>query len=125
MSKEAFAAAQGAPPVGPYSPGVVSDGLVFVSGQVPLDAAGNVVGESAAEQARQSLENLRALLAARGLTMDAVLKTTIFLTDLGDFAAVNDVYASFFSPPYPARSTVQVGALPKGVKVEIEAIARQ
>jgi len=125
MSKEAFAAAQGAPPVGPYSPGVVSDGLVFVSGQVPLDAAGNVVGQSAAEQARQSLENLRALLAARGLTMDAVLKTTIFLTDLGDFAAVNDVYASFFSPPYPARSTVQVGALPKGVKVEIEAIARQ
>jgi len=125
MSKEAFAAAQGAPPVGPYSPGVVSDGLVFVSGQVPLDAAGNVVGESAAEQARQSLENLRALLAARGLTMDAVVKTTIFLTDLGDFAAVNDVYASFFSPPYPARSTVQVGALPKGVKVEIEAIARQ
>jgi len=104
---------------------VVSDGLVFVSGQVPLDAAGNVVGESAAEQARQSLENLRALLAARGLTMDAVLKTTIFLIDLGDFAAVNDVYASFFSPPYPARSTVQVGALPKGVKVEIEAIARQ
>jgi len=125
MSKEAFAAAQGAPPVGPYSPGVVSDGLVFVSGQVPLDAAGNVVGESAAEQARQSLENLRALLAARGLTMDAVVKTTIFLIDLGDFAAVNDVYASFFSPPYPARSTVQVGALPKGVKVEIEAIARQ
>jgi 2-iminobutanoate/2-iminopropanoate deaminase len=125
MSKEAFAAAQGAPPVGPYSPGVVSDGLVFVSGQVPLDAAGNVVGESAAEQARQSLENLRALLAARGLTMDAVVKTTIFLTDLGDFAAVNDVYASFFSSPYPARSTVQVGALPKGVKVEIEAIARQ
>lgn len=125
MSKEAFAAAQGAPPVGPYSPGVVSDGLVFVSGQVPLDAAGNVVGESAAEQARQSLENLRALLAARGLTMDAVVKTTIFLIDLGDFAAVNDVYASFFNPPYPARSTVQVGALPKGVKVEIEAIARQ
>lgn len=123
MTKQSSAAAGGPPPVGPYSPAVSSGDLVFLSGQIALDAAGDPVGETAAEQAHQALENMKALLAASGLTTDAVVKTTIFLTDMTDFAAVNEVYAGFFSPPYPARSTVAVAALPKGLKVEIEAVA--
>jgi 2-iminobutanoate/2-iminopropanoate deaminase len=123
MNKESFAAATAAPPVGPYSPAIGAGGLVFVSGQVGLDSAGKAAGESAAEQARQALANLRALLAAAGLTTDAVVKTTIFLTDMADFAAVNEVYASFFAAPYPARSTVAVAALPGGLRFEIEAVA--
>lgn len=125
MTKTTYAAADGAPPVGPYSPAVGSGDLLFLSGQIALDAAGATVGETAAEQARKALENLRSLLASAGLVTDAVVKTTIFLTDMADFAAVNDVYAEFFAVPYPARSTVAVAALPKGLKVEIEAIARR
>lgn len=123
MPKISFTAPSAAAPVGPYSPAVGLEGWVFLSGQVPLDADGCVAGETAAEQAQTALENMRSLLRATGLSMADVLKTTIFLTDMNDFAAVNEVYATFFEPPYPARSTVQVGALPKGVKVEIEAIA--
>jgi 2-iminobutanoate/2-iminopropanoate deaminase len=127
MKKHAYAASDGAPPVGPYSPAVgieeIPGGLLFLSGQVPLDAQGQVVGDIAAEQARQALLNLRSLLEDAGTFMDNVLKTTIFLTDMADFAAVNEVYAEFFTAPFPARSTVAVAALPKGVKVEIEAIA--
>jgi 2-iminobutanoate/2-iminopropanoate deaminase len=125
MKKRSFAAADGAPPVGPYSPaiGVEGDGrLLFLSGQIALDPQGNVVGESAADQARQALRNMRSLLGAAGGIMDAVVKTTIFLVDMADFAAVNEVYAEFFAAPFPARSTVAVAALPKGVKVEIEAV---
>lgn len=124
MSKTPYAAADGAPPVGPYSAAVASGDLLFLSGQIALDATGATVGESAAEQAAKALENMRSLLAAAGLEMDAVVKTTIFLTDMADFGAVNEVYASFFAAPYPARSTIAVAALPKGLKVEIEAIAR-
>ncbi len=127
MNKRSYAAADAAPPVGPYSPAVdaaeMPKGLLFLSGQIPLDAQGNVVGENAADQAHQVLENMRSLLAAAGATFDTVVKTTIFLTDMADFTAVNDVYAEYFSAPFPARSTVAVAALPKGVKVEIEAIA--
>jgi 2-iminobutanoate/2-iminopropanoate deaminase len=118
-----FSAADGAPPVGPYSPAVAAGGFLFVSGQVPLAQDGSVAGESAAEQARTSLANMGALLGAAGRSYEHVVKTTIFLTDMADFAAVNEVYAEFFSPPFPARSTVAVAALPKGVKVEIEAVA--
>jgi 2-iminobutanoate/2-iminopropanoate deaminase len=97
--------------------------LVFVSGQIALAADGSIVGVTAAEQARKALENMRATLAAAGLEMSAVAKTTIFLKDMGDFAAVNAVYAEFFGEPYPARSTVEVARLPKDLMVEIEAIA--
>jgi len=123
MTKRDFAAPKAAPPVGPYSPAIEAGGFVFLSGQIPLDGDGAVVGATATEQAKQALENLVALLKAAGLTTDSVVKTTIFLTDIGDFLAVNEVYAGYFAVPCPARSTVQVAALPKGVKVEIEAVA--
>jgi len=121
--RRAFAAPDGAPAVGPYSPAVGAGDLVFVSGQIALAADGSIVGVTAAEQARKALENMRATLAAAGLEMSAVAKTTIFLKDMGDFAAVNAVYAEFFGEPYPARSTVEVARLPKDLMVEIEAIA--
>ena len=123
MTKRDFAAPKAAPPVGPYSPAIEAGGFVFLSGQIPLDGDGAVVGATATEQAKQALENLVALLKAAGLTTDSVVKTTIFLTDIGDFLEVNEVYAGYFAVPCPARSTVQVAALPKGVKVEIEAVA--
>jgi 2-iminobutanoate/2-iminopropanoate deaminase len=123
MQKQAFASPDGAPAVGPYSPALAAGDLVFVSGQIALAADGSVVGVTAAEQARKALENMQATLAAANLEMGAVVKTTIFLDDMGDFAAVNEIYAQFFSEPYPARSTVEVSRLPKDLKVEIEAIA--
>jgi 2-iminobutanoate/2-iminopropanoate deaminase len=123
MIKQTLTSAAAAPAIGPYSPAVQAENLVFFSGQVPFDASGAVVGATAAEQARQALTNLHHLLVAGALTSHAVVKTTIFLTDMNDFAAVNEVYAEFFEKPYPARSTVAVAALPKGALVEIEAIA--
>jgi 2-iminobutanoate/2-iminopropanoate deaminase len=125
MEKSSYRSADGAPAVGPYSPALAAGDLVFLSGQIALDGAGQVVGVTAPEQARKALENVRSLLAAAGLGMDAVVKTTVFLTDMDDFVGVNDVYASFFEEPYPARSTVEVARLPKDVWVEIEAIARR
>jgi len=119
-----FAAAGGAPAVGPYSPAIATGDLLFCSGQIALAPDGSMVGDSAAEQARVALQNLGSLLAAAGRSLADVVKTTIFLTDMNDFATVNGVYAEFFSAPYPARSTVAVAALPKGAKVEIEAVAR-
>jgi 2-iminobutanoate/2-iminopropanoate deaminase len=110
--------------VGPYAQGVKLDNLIFTAGQIPLNPAnGEIVGSNAEEQTRQVLTNLQAVLAAGGASLTSVLKTTVFLTDLQDFAAMNKVYAEFFSAPYPARSTIQVTALPKGAKVEIEAVA--
>ncbi len=123
MDRSIHAAPDGAPAVGPYSPAVGAGDLVFVSGQLALDADGAMVGATAAEQAHQALENLRSLLAAAGLGMDAVVKTTIFLQDMGTFAEVNAVYAGFFAEPFPARSTVEVARLPKDALFEIEAIA--
>jgi len=110
--------------IGPYSQAIRTGNLVFISGQIPLHPqTGEIVGETAAEQARQVLQNLQAVLQAAGASLQNVVKTTIFLTDLGQFAAVNAVYAEFFPHDPPARSTVQVAALPRGVQVEIEAIA--
>jgi len=123
LDRSTYAAPDGAPAVGPYSPAVGAGDLVFTSGQIALDATGAVVGATAAEQARKALENLKAVLAAAGLGMGAVVKTTIFLKDMGAFASVNEVYAEFFAEPYPARSTVEVARLPKDLEVEIEAIA--
>jgi 2-iminobutanoate/2-iminopropanoate deaminase len=111
-------------PIGPYSVAIEAGDLVFISGQIPLDAAsGKLVAGDVAAQARQSLENLKAILEAGGLSFDHVVKTTIFLTSMGDFAAVNEVYKTYVREPYPARSTVAVAALPMDAKVEIEMIA--
>ena len=110
--------------IGPYSMAIASGDLVFVSGQIPLDAAtGKLVDGDIAAQAKQSLENLASILAAAGLTFAHVVKTTIFLTSMGDFAAVNEVYKGYVGEPYPARSTIAVAALPMGAKVDIEMIA--
>jgi 2-iminobutanoate/2-iminopropanoate deaminase len=123
VDKQTITSPQGAPPVGPYSPAVAAGEFVFISGQVALDADGHLAAVTAPDQTRKAMENMRALLDAAGLTFAHVVKTTIFLTDLADFAAVNEVYGEFFATPYPARSTVQVAALPKNAKVEVEAIA--
>jgi 2-iminobutanoate/2-iminopropanoate deaminase len=110
--------------IGPYSMAIEAGDLVFVSGQIPLDAGtGKLVEGDVSAQARQSLENVKAILEAAGLSFDHVVKTTIFLTSMADFAAVNEVYKTYVSEPYPARSTVAVSALPMGAKVEIEMIA--
>ena len=109
--------------IGPYSQGLDLGNLVFVSGQIPIDPATGTMAETIEAQATQSLNNLKNILAADGLTMQNVVKTTIFLADLADFAVVNGIYESFFTVPYPARSCVQVAAIPKGAKIEIECIA--
>ena len=111
--------------IGPYSQAIQIGDLLFVSGQVPIDPdTGAVVEGDIRAQAQQSLNNLKAILHAAGTNMGAVVKTTVFLADMNDFAAMNEVYAQFFQEPYPARSAVQVARLPKDAKVEIEAIAQ-
>ena len=111
--------------IGPYSQAIDSGaGLVFVSGQLPIDPATGAFPEGGIqEQTRQSLTNAGAILAAAGLSLQQVVKTTVFLADMADFAAMNEVYAQFFSAPFPARSAVAVKTLPKGALVEIECIA--
>lgn len=109
--------------IGPYSQGVSAGDFVFISGQIPAGLDGNIVKGGVAEQTEQSLSNVLGVLLATGLTMNDVVKTTVFMTDLGQFAAMNAVYAKHFRAPFPARATVQVSALPKGASVEIEAIA--
>ena len=112
--------------IGPYSQAIQVGNLVFASGQIPINpATGNFVEGGVKEQARQSLTNVKAILEEAGLTLDNVVKTTVFLADMNDFAEVNAVYAEFFAEPYPARSAVAVKALPKGALVEIEVIAAQ
>lgn len=109
--------------VGPYSQAVGAGGFVFVSGQTPLDAQGRLVPGGVPEQTEQCLKNIREILRAADLGMEHVVKVSVFMTDLGQFAAMNEVYARHFEPPYPARATVEVTALPKGAAVEIEAVA--
>jgi len=111
--------------IGAYSQGIRSGDLVFCSGQVGLDPASGELADGVEAQAERALRNLQAVLDAAGLGLDDVVKTTIFLTDVGDFAAVNAVYAKFMPEPPPARSTVGIAALPRGALVEIEAIARR
>jgi 2-iminobutanoate/2-iminopropanoate deaminase len=110
--------------IGPYSQAVRSGRFLFCSGQIPLDPkSGQIISGDIAAQTRRVLDNIAAVLRAEGLTFDNVVKTTVFLTDLGDFQTVNEIYGSYFKQDPPARSTVQVSALPKGAKVEIEVIA--
>jgi 2-iminobutanoate/2-iminopropanoate deaminase len=110
--------------IGPYSQGVIANGFLFTAGQIALDpATGEVVPGDVVEQTRRVLANLQAVLAAAGATWNDVVRTTVFLQDMGDFAKVNEEYANTLGGARPARSTVQVSALPRGVKVEIDAIA--
>ena len=110
--------------IGPYSQAVRWGNVIYVSGQLPIDpATGAFAGEDIATQTRQSLTNIRNILAAEGLEMSHVVKTTVMLKDIADFAAMNEVYAEFFAAPYPARAAYQVAALPKDARVEIECVA--
>ena len=110
--------------IGPYSQAVCAGGFVYVSGQIPLDpATGEFAGPDIRSQTHQSLKNIAAILAAAGSGMDRVVKTTVLLKDIGDFAAMNEVYAEAFTAPYPARAAFEAAALPKGALVEIECVA--
>ena len=110
--------------IGPYSQGILAGGFLFLSGQIPLDpATGQIVTGSIAEQTHQVLKNLGAVLTAGGAGYGDVVKTTVYLQDMADFAAMNEIYATYFSAPAPARATIQAAALPRGVKVEIDVVA--
>ena len=125
MPRTAISTTQAPAAIGPYSQAIRADGYVFCSGQLGLDpATGDFVAGDVRVQAEQALRNLGAVLEAAGLTFEDIVKTTIFLADMADFAAVNGVYGRFVTDPPPARSTVAVAALPKGGRVEIEATAR-
>jgi 2-iminobutanoate/2-iminopropanoate deaminase len=126
VTRQAVSTAGAPAAIGPYSQGIAVDGFVFCSGQIGLDpVTGELVAGGVEAQADRALRNLTAVLDAAGLTMADVVKTTLFLADIGDFAAVNAVYARHMPEPPPARSTFAVGALPKGGLVEVEAIARR
>ena|SRR5579875_3402187 len=124
--KEKISVPNGPPPAGPYSPGVRQNGFVFLSGQIPLDPnTGQLVTGSIEEQTARVLENLKAVLEAAGLSLDHVMKTTVFLKDMNNFSRMNEAYGKFFGPIPPARTTVEVARLPRDVQVEIEAIAME
>lgn len=109
--------------IGPYSQAIDTGAMLFASGQIPINPADGSIPEGITAQTKQSLANVKAILAEAGLTVDNVVKTTVFLADMGDFAAMNEVYAEVFTAPFPARSAVAVKTLPKNVLVEIEVIA--
>ena len=109
--------------IGPYSQGIAAGQTVYVSGQLPIDPATGLIPEGIAAQTAQSLKNIQAILAQQEMTLANVVKTTVFLSDMANFAAMNEVYATFFSEPYPARSAVAVKTLPKNALVEVEVVA--
>lgn len=122
--KQAISSADAAKPVGPYSAALRAGQLLFVSGQVPIDpATGQMIDGDIAAQTRRVLQNVGALLQAAGLSFAHVVRTTVFLADMNDFKAMNEAYATFFSEPYPARSTIQAARLPRDARVEIDVIA--
>ncbi len=124
MSKTAIATANAPAAIGPYSQAVKAGDTIYVSGQLPVaPATGEFAGSDIETQTRQSLTNIKNILTEAGGDMNNVVKTTVLLTDIGEFAAMNGVYAEFFGEPFPARAAFQVVALPKGAKVEIEAVA--
>ena len=125
MSRKVIATETAPAAIGPYSQAVAVDGFLFCSGQLGLDPASGDLVEGIDAQAERALVNLEAVLGAAGMTTADVVKTTVFLSDLANFAAVNAIYASHFPSPAPARSTVQVAALPKGALIEIEVVARK
>lgn len=121
--RELVTAAGAARTIGPYSPALKVGNLLFLSGSIPLDPAGQVVPGGIVEQTTRVLENIRALLEAAGASFHNVARTTVFMIDLAEFAQMNEVYSKYFTAPYPARSTVQVAKLPRDVRVEIDVIA--
>jgi 2-iminobutanoate/2-iminopropanoate deaminase len=124
MFKKVHVSNEAPAPIGPYSQAIEVNNMVFCSGQIPLDAkTGEVLKGTASEQAEKVMQNIQAVLKSAGLTFANVIKTTIYLTDMKDFAAVNEVYAIYFQDAPPARSTVAVAGLPRGVNVEIEVLA--
>ncbi|GAB6928586.1 RidA family protein [Paenibacillus sp. JCM 10914] len=123
MSKKIISTSKAPGAIGPYSQAVEINGMVYTSGQLGLNAETGQFGEGVQEQTRLSLSNVQAILEAAGTSLDHVIKTTVFLKDMNDFVAVNEIYGSFFSEPYPARSAVEVARLPKDGLVEIEVIA--
>ena len=124
MSKQSISTTAAPAAIGPYSQAVEANGTVYVSGQLPIDPATGAFAEGGVKAlTRQSLSNVKAILAEAGLGMENVVKTAVFLADMADFAEMNEVYAEFFSAPFPARSAVAVKALPKGARVEIECVA--
>ena len=125
MDRTIVATDQAPAAAGPYSQGVVVDGWLWTAGQVALDpATGKLSGDDAATQARRALRNLQAVLESAGAGFESVVRTTIYLTSMDDYPAVNEVYAGFFKEPYPARACVEVSRLPAGALVEIDAVAR-
>ena len=122
--KELINASGAAKAIGPYSPALKVGNLLFLSGSIPLDpVSGQIVQGGIAEQTRRVMDNIKALLDAGGASFQHVARTTVFMVDLGEFATMNEIYAGYFTAPYPARSTVQVVKLPKDVRVEIDVIA--
>ena len=122
--KQAIVSSEAPKAIGPYSQAVRTGQMVFLSGQVPMDpSTGNVIDGDIAAQTRRVFENLGGVLKAAGLSFASVVRTTVFLADMNDFAAMNQVYAAYFLEPYPARSTVQVARLPRDARVEIDVIA--
>jgi 2-iminobutanoate/2-iminopropanoate deaminase len=122
--KKVIATSDAPAAVGPYSQAIALGNLLFCAGQIPLDpATGEIVGTDVATQAERVCQNIAGVLQANGMTFANVVKTTVFLTDLANFAAMNAVYAKHFTEPYPARSTIQVAGLPRGAQVEIEVTA--
>lgn len=123
MIRRAISTSDAPGAIGPYSQGVRAGGLFYTSGQLPLTPSGDLVSDDVGRAARQALDNVRAILAAGGATLKDVVKVTVYLTDMAQFAAVNEVYAQFFSEPYPARTCIAVAGLPRGALLEIEAQA--
>jgi 2-iminobutanoate/2-iminopropanoate deaminase len=123
MEKQIVKTTEAPAAIGPYSQAVIAGGLMFLSGQIPLTASGELVQGTVAEQAEQVLKNLKAVLGAAGLGLEHVVRVGIFLTDMNDFSAVNEVYGRHFTSHYPARATVAVVGLPKGAAVEMDAVA--
>lgn len=124
MKREPISSPDAPKPIGPYSPAIKTDSLIFCAGQTPVDpASGQLISGGIQEQTERVMENLRAVLTAAGSSFDSVVKTTVFLTSMSDFAAMNEVYGRYFTGAAPARTTVAVAELPRGARVEIECIA--
>jgi 2-iminobutanoate/2-iminopropanoate deaminase len=123
MQKQAISPKSGPPAKGPYSPAIAFGDLVFVSGQGPVDATGKIVVGDVVEEMKVALDNVRVILEAAGSSFEQVLKVTLYLKDMNDFARVNEVYRQYFGPVFPARTTIQAGRLPFDIKIEIDVIA--
>jgi 2-iminobutanoate/2-iminopropanoate deaminase len=122
--RQAIASASAPKAIGPYSQAIRAGSLLFVSGQVPIDpSTGNLIEGDIVAQTRRAFQNVGEILKAGGASFDHVVKTTVFLVDMNDFAAMNEVYGTFFAPPFPARATVQVARLPRDARIEVDVIA--